>query len=64
MTDALSTEKSPSAAHRPAELSDAQFAFNYRYFVDLGAASGRRVLDYGCGEGQTVALGRARGVDI
>lgn len=39
-------------------------SFNYRYFVDLAAASGGRILDYGCGEGQTVALARAHGLDI
>jgi SAM-dependent methyltransferase len=53
-----------STTHRRAELSHAQFAFNYRYFVDLAAASGGRVLDYGCGIGQTVTLGRARGLDV
>jgi SAM-dependent methyltransferase len=52
------------AANRPAESSDEELAFNYRYFVRLAAASGGRVLDYGCGEGQTVTLGRTCGLDI
>ena len=45
-------------------MSDAQFAFNYRYFVGHAAACGGRVLDYGCGIAQTVTLGRGRGLDI
>ena len=38
--------------------------FNYRYFVDHAARLGGRVLDYGCGLGQMIALGRERGLDI
>jgi SAM-dependent methyltransferase len=64
MTGAIGAEERSSTTHRRAELSHAQFAFNYRYFVDLAAASGGRVLDYGCGIGQTVTLGRARGLDV
>lgn len=45
-------------------MTDAQPAFNYRYFADHAVANGGRVLDYGCGRGQTVALGLARGADI
>jgi hypothetical protein len=50
--------------HRPAEAVHAKAPFNHRYFADLAAASGGRVLDYGCGSGETVELGRARGLDI
>lgn len=42
----------------------ADIPFNYRYFVDLAVRHGGRVLDYGCGRGQIVALGIARGLDI
>jgi SAM-dependent methyltransferase len=38
--------------------------FNYRYFVDHAARLGGRVLDYGCGLGQMITEGRARGLDI
>ncbi len=38
--------------------------FNYRYFIDHAARIGGRILDYGCGQGQMVALGRERGLDI
>jgi SAM-dependent methyltransferase len=38
--------------------------FNYRYFVDLLADEKGRILDYGCGVGDIVALGRERGLDI
>jgi hypothetical protein len=52
------------AARWGPDVSDAQFVFNYRYFVGHAAAYGGRVLDYGCGIAQTVTLGRARGLDI
>jgi SAM-dependent methyltransferase len=38
--------------------------FNYRYFAMLAANEGGRVLDYGCGLGDAIALGRQRGLDI
>jgi SAM-dependent methyltransferase len=38
--------------------------FNYRYFIDHAAQIGGRMLDYGCGVGQMVTLGRERGLDI
>jgi SAM-dependent methyltransferase len=38
--------------------------FNYRYFVDHATINGGRVLDYGCGLGQIIALGMSRGLDI
>jgi SAM-dependent methyltransferase len=38
--------------------------FNYRYFIEHAARLGGRSLDYGCGVGQMVALGRAGGLDI
>jgi SAM-dependent methyltransferase len=64
MTVAWGADEHPSSTHQPSGLSDVQFAFNYRYFVGLAAVSGRRILDYGCGEGQTVALARTRGLDM
>jgi SAM-dependent methyltransferase len=42
----------------------ADVPFNYRYFTALAAGEGGRVLDYGCGLGQVVAIGRQRGIDI
>jgi SAM-dependent methyltransferase len=41
-----------------------QPAFNYSYFIDHAAKVGGRILDYGCGRGQMVALGLERGLDI
>ena len=38
--------------------------FNYRYFFDYAARHGGRVLDYGCGIGQIIALGLSKGLDI
>lgn len=38
--------------------------FNYRYFIEHAARLGGRSLDYGCGVGDMVALGRAGGLDI
>jgi len=38
--------------------------FNYRYFADHAAKIGGRSLDYGCGYGSIVALGRQRDLDI
>ena len=38
--------------------------FNYRYFIAHAARLGGRSLDYGCGVGDMVALGRADGLDI
>jgi SAM-dependent methyltransferase len=38
--------------------------FNYRYFIEHAARLGGRSLDYGCGVGQMVALGRTGGLDI
>src|SRR5258708_14417356 len=37
-------------------MTEPQPAFNYRYFVQKAAQTGLRVLDYGCGGGQEVAL--------
>jgi SAM-dependent methyltransferase len=54
---------SPSP-HPTADASALQFAFNYRFFIDRAAACGGRILDFGCGVGQTVTFGRARGLDI
>lgn len=45
-------------------MTDVQPAFNYRYLVDRAAKVGGRILDYGCGTGQIVALGLDRGLDI
>jgi len=45
-------------------MTDPQPAFNYRYFVQKAAHTGGRVLDYGCGGGQIVALGLECGLDI
>jgi hypothetical protein len=45
-------------------MSDDQITFNYRYFIGHVARLGARALDYGCGFGDTVALGRASGLDI
>jgi SAM-dependent methyltransferase len=64
VTETTIADEQSSPAERPAKPGEAQFPFNYRYFVDLAAASGGRILDYGCGEGQTVALARERGLDI
>ena len=38
--------------------------FNYRYFVGHAAKIGGRCLDYGCGYGTTVLLGRQQDIDI
>jgi SAM-dependent methyltransferase len=38
--------------------------FNYRYFAALAANEGGRVLDYGCGLGHAIAVGRQQGLDI
>jgi SAM-dependent methyltransferase len=38
--------------------------FNYQYFADHAAKIGGRSLDYGCGYGSIVLLGRHRGLDI
>jgi SAM-dependent methyltransferase len=38
--------------------------FNYRYFIGHAARLGGRVLDYGCGLGQMIALGHASDLDI
>ena len=38
--------------------------FNYRYFAEQAARFGSRTLDYGCGVGEMIALGRANGLDI
>lgn len=38
--------------------------FNYRYFIDHAAKVGGKSLDYGCGYGTTVHLGRQHGLDI
>jgi SAM-dependent methyltransferase len=45
-------------------MTEPQPAFNYRYFVQKAAQTGGRVLDYGCGGGQIVALGLECGLDI
>lgn len=41
-----------------------QPAFNYAYFIDHAITNGGRILDYGCGGGEMVALGLERGLDI
>jgi SAM-dependent methyltransferase len=64
---AMTIEGLDAAAPSPqagSEHNNIRFAFNHHYFTDLVAASGGRALDYGCGEGQTVALARSRGLDI
>jgi SAM-dependent methyltransferase len=61
MTVVSGTQESSSTARRPCE---ARTAFSYSYFVNLAAASGGRILDYGCGQGQTVALARTHGLDM
>lgn len=38
--------------------------FNYRYFIEHAARIGGRMLDYGCGAGQMVTLGRTQELDI
>ena len=38
--------------------------FNYRYLVNHAATIGGRVLDYGCGRGEIVAIGRQWGLDV
>jgi SAM-dependent methyltransferase len=38
--------------------------FNYRYFIDHAARIGGRMLDYGCGTGPMVTLGRTQNLDI
>ncbi len=43
---------------------DSTVPFNYRYFIALARQAGGTILDYGCGRGQTVALGVAAGLDI
>jgi SAM-dependent methyltransferase len=45
-------------------MTDAHPAFNYRFFIERAEKFGGRVLDYGCGPGQMVALGLNRGLDI
>src|SRR4051794_11580835 len=45
-------------------MMNTQPAFNYRYLIDHAARIGGQVLDYGCGRGQGVCLGRAQGLDI
>ena len=39
-------------------------AFNHGYLIDRASAEGARILDYGCGQGEMVALGLSRGLDI
>jgi SAM-dependent methyltransferase len=57
---------SRGAAHTCArrKMTDSQPAFNYSYFIDQAARIGGRILDYGCGRGQVLALGLKRGLDI
>lgn len=38
--------------------------FNYRYLLDQAVAIGGRILDYGCGRGEIVTIGRQRGLDL
>jgi hypothetical protein len=38
--------------------------FNYRYFLARASSIGGRILDYGCGRGEVVAMGRAQGLDV
>lgn len=53
----------------PAPLPDADAVLhpNYRYVIDVAlktVGKGARVLDYGCGAGETVTHGREAGLDI
>jgi SAM-dependent methyltransferase len=45
-------------------MESAPNGFNYKYLIAKAVALGGRVLDYGCGRGEAVALGLALGVDI
>jgi len=45
-------------------MTDNQPTFNYSYFIDHAMCIGGRILDYGCGRGQMLALGLERGLDI
>jgi len=45
-------------------MSNPDTPFNYRYWIDLARQVDGPVLDYGCGIGQTVALGLSQGIDI
>lgn len=38
--------------------------FNYRYLLSHALAIGGRILDYGCGRGEIVTIGRQRGLDL
>lgn len=38
--------------------------FNYRYLLGHALAIGGRILDYGCGRGEVVTIGRQRGLDV
>lgn len=41
-----------------------QVPFNYRYLLGHASVIGGRILDYGCGSGQIVTMGRQRGLDL
>ena len=41
-----------------------EIPFNYGYLLNHAASIGGRILDYGCGRGEIVSLGRRRGLDI
>src|SRR5262249_9487227 len=70
----LDGERDFTTMPRPARASDetyqletrmtASAPFNYRYFAEHAAKIGGRILDYGCGFGSIVMLGRQRGLDI
>lgn len=39
-------------------------SFNHQYLIARASREGSHILDYGCGRGETVALGLSRGLDV